>query len=342
MARLYYCDEPYYSTRARLIWCREMTTVLSHYLDSVRDSLRLDLSSEMEVLSELRAHIEDKFQELREAGLSEEEAANACIKFLGSARLVARQIYEAHSQGNWRQALLASMPHLLFALLFALNWWQGVGSLLILLGLVLGMTIYGWWHGTPTWLFPWVGYSLLPVAAAGLLLVYLPKGWAWVAVVIYIPLALWLLYSITVRTIKRDWLFSTLMLLPVPVIIGWFLAVEQEGRFSELSFEQIRNFAPWIGLSFLALAAAVATFIRLRQRRLKIGVLLVSGLLLLIMMTFYAEGRLGLPALLVLMLVMLGLFLTPALLERRMKRSRRPDLTSETSVAEGRSTGGGF
>jgi hypothetical protein len=114
------------------------------------------------------------------------------------------------------------------------------------------------------------------------------------------------------------------MLLPVPVIIGWFLAVEQEGKLSELSLEQIRSFAPWIGLSFLFLAASVATFIRLRQRRLKIGILLVSGLLLLIMMTFYAEGRLGLSALLILMLVMLGLFLTPALLERRIKRSRPP------------------
>lgn len=297
-----------------------MTTSLAHYLNDVRDNLRLDLSTEREVINELETHIEDRLQEMRQAGLSEEEAANTCVKLLGSAKLVARQIYEAHSQGSWRQALLASMPHLLFGLLFALNWWQGIGWLSITLVLVLSIAIYGWWHGKPTWLFPWLGYSLLPVVVAGLPLLYLPKGWSWLAIVLYIPLALWLVYSIIVQTIKRDWLYSSLMLFPIPIIIGWFLAVELEGRFPEFSMQHLHDFAPWIGLSFLALAAAVATFIRLRQRWLKIAILVVSGLLTLTMVAYYADGRLSLTAFLVLMLVMLGLFLSPALIERKIRK----------------------
>ena len=297
-----------------------MITALSYYLDSVRGSLRLDPSSEGEIISELETHIEDELQELREAGLSEDEAAEICVKLLGSAKLVARQIYEAHSQGTWRQALLASMPHLLFGLLFALNWWQGIGWLLIMLILVLSMAVYGWWHGRPTWLFPWLGYSLLPVVVAGLFLLYLPKGWSWLAILVYIPLALWLVYSITVQTIKRDWLYSSLMLLPVPTIIGWFLAVEPIGKFPEYWLERIHHFAPWIGLSFLALAVAVATFIRLRQRWLKASVLVMSGLLTLTMVAYYADGRLSLPAFLVLILVMLNLYLSPALMERKLRR----------------------
>ena len=102
-----------------------MVTVLDRYLDSIRYNLRLDPSSEREVTSELETCIDDRLQELRQSGLSEEEAANACVKLLGSAKLVARQIYEAHRQGTWKQALLASTPHLLFGLLFALNWWHG-------------------------------------------------------------------------------------------------------------------------------------------------------------------------------------------------------------------------
>ncbi len=297
-----------------------MTTTLSHYLNDVRDNLRLDLSTEREVINELETHIEDRLQEIRQTGLSEEEAANNCVKLLGSAKLVARQIYEAHSQGSWRQALLASMPHLLFALLFALNWWQGIGWLSITLVLVLSIAIYGWWHGKPTWLFPWLGYSLLPVVVAGLPLLYLPKGWSWLAIVLYIPLALWLVYSIIVQTIKRDWLYSSLMLFPIPIIIGWFLAVELEGKFPEFSMQHLHDFAPWIGLSFLALAAAVATFIRLRQRWLKIAILVVSGLLTLTMVAYYADGRLSPTAFLVLMLVMLGLFLSPALIERKIRK----------------------
>ena len=300
-----------------------MVTELNHYLDSVRDNLRLDLSSEREVTSELETHIDDRLHELRQAGLSEEEAANTCVELLGSAKLVARQIYEAHSQGTWRQALLASMPHLLFGLLFALNWWQGISWLLVMLVLVLSMAVYGWWHGKPAWLFPWLGYSLLPVVVAGLLLLYLPKGWSWVAILLYIPLALWLLYRLTVQTIKRDWLYSSLMLFPVPIILGWFLAVQLEGRFPEFSVERLHDLAPWIGLSFLALAITAATFIRLRQRRLKVAVLFISGLITLIMAACYAEGRLGLSTFLVLILILLSLFLTPALLERKIRYGRQ-------------------
>jgi len=299
-----------------------MVTILSRYLDSIRGNLRLDPSSEREVTSELETHIEDRLQELRQAGLSEEEAASTCVKLLGSAKLVARQIYEAHSQGTWRQTLLASTPHLLFGLLFALNWWQGVGWLLVMLVLVLSMAIYGWWHGKPMWLFPWLGYSLLPVVIAGLLLLYLPKGWSWLAILLYIPLALWLLYSIIVQTMKRDWLYSSLMLFPVPIIIGWFIAVGQEGRFPEFSLERLHHFAPQVGLSFLALAATVAIFIRLRQRWLKVAVLLVLGLLTLTIVVYHAGGGLSLPAFLVLIVIMFGLFLTPALLERRLRHSK--------------------
>jgi len=297
--------------------------VLSQYLDIVRDNLRLGPPSEREVMGELEAHVEDRFQELKETGLSEEEAANTCIRLLGSAKLVARQIYEAHSQGTWRQALWASMPHLLFGLLFALNWWQGIGWLLGVLILILVMAVYGWWRGKPAWIFPWLGYCLLPVLAAGLLLLYLPRGWSWLAVLVYIPLALWLLYSITTRTIKRDWLYSSLMLLPLPTIIGWFLVVEPVSSSPEYWVDRLYDLAPWIGLSFLALGVTVATFIRLRQRWLRVSVLFLSGVVTLAMVAYYAEGRLSLPAFLLLIVIMLNLLLSPALMERRLRRSRQ-------------------
>jgi hypothetical protein len=298
-----------------------VATALSYYLDIVRDNLRLDPSSEREAIHELETHIEDRLQELKDAGLSEEEATSTCERLLGSAKLVARQIYESHSQGTWRQALLASMPHLIFGLLFALNWWRGIGWLLGMLILVLGMAVYGWWRGKPAWLFPWLGYSLLPVVAAGLLLLYLPKGWSWLAILLYVPLVLWLLYSITVQTIRRDWLYSSLMLLPLPTIIGWFLAVEPVDEVPEQWLVRIQYFAPWIGLSFLALSVTVVTFIRLRQRWLKVSVLVMSGLITLTMVAYYTGGRLSLSAFLLLLVVMLNLMLSPALVERRLRHS---------------------
>ena len=304
-----------------------MVTVLSRYLDSVRENLRLDCSLESEVIHELETHIEDELQELREAGLSEEEAANTCLKLLGSAKVVARQICEAHSQGSWSQALLAAMPHILFGLLFALNWWRGIGWLLGMLVLVLSMAVYGWWRGKPAWLFPWLGYSLLPVVAAGLLLLYLPQGWSWVAILIYIPLALWLLYSITVKTIKRDWLYTSLMLLPLPAIAGWFLAVEPINKLPQHWLQRMQEFAPWIGLTFLALGLTVATFIRVRKRWLRVSVLVVSGLITLTMVAYYTNGKLSLPAFLILIVVMLLLLLSPAFLERTLKHTGQQSAT---------------
>jgi len=298
---------------------------VSHYLESIGESLKLDPLAKREAIKELETHIEDRLDELQKNGLSEEEAADTCVKLLGSAKQIARQMYEAYSQGTWRQTLLASMPHLLFGLIFALNWWQGIGWLPVMLILILAMVIYGWGHGKPTWLFPWLGYFLLPVVVAGLSLLYLPQGWSWLAILLYVPFALWLLYSITVQTIKRDWLYSSLMFFQVPIIVGWFIAVGQEGRFPEFSLERLRDFAPWIGSSFLVLAATVAAFVRLRQRWLKMAVLFVSGMLTLTVVVYYASSGLSLPTFFVLILVMFGLFLTPALLERKMRhRGRQP------------------
>jgi len=298
-----------------------MLTVLSNYLESIRDNLRLDQSSEKEVIQELETHIEDEVEELRESGLSEKEAADTCLTLLGSAKMVARQIYEAHSQGSWTQALLAATPHILFGLLFALNWWQGVGWLLGMLVLILIMAVYGWWRGKPAWLFPWLGYSLLPVVVAALLLLYLPKSWSWVAILVYLPLALWLLYSITVQTIKRDWLYISLMLLPLPTIAGWFVAIEPVNQFPEDWLQRMQDFAPWIGLTFLALGVTVATFIRVRKRWLRVSVLVFSGMITLTIVAYYTDGRLSIPAFLILMVVMLLVLLSPALVERTLRHS---------------------
>jgi hypothetical protein len=303
-----------------------MIAALDQYLDDIRDNLRLDTADESEVIDELKTHIEDEYMEMREAGLSEEEAANSCIKFFGSAALVARQIYEAHSQGTWWEALLASLPHLLFALIFTLNWWRGIGWMVISLASVLAMAMYGWIRGKPLWLFPWRGYYFLPVLIAGILLLYLPAGWSWVAIVIYLPLVAVLVWSVTVRTVKRDWLYSALMTLPVPIVIGWFLAAGKEGEFMKISLDYIAYFAPGIGLSFLALSGTTIAFIRLRQRWLRGLLLLLSGFLSLVMVTYYSEGRISLPLFLGLTIIMLIMLLSPAVVDRKLRRNKQPSV----------------
>ena len=299
-----------------------MTQELTQYLESIRSKARLDYSDEPGIMSELEAHIEDKLQELTDAGFTVEDAVSTCLGEMGSIKSIARQIYESYSQGSWKQVLLASMPHFLFGLLFVLNWWHYPGWLSIVLILILATTFYGWCHGKPAWVFSWLGYSLLPVAVVGLLLLYLPKGWSFLALPVYFPLALWWLFRIIVQTTRKDWLFSSLMLLPVPIIIGWFLAISPSGKFNEDSLERVYYYAPWIGLSFMVLALTIAAFIRLRQRWLRVSLLAVSGLLTLGVAVYSATGRLNNLAFLGPFLVMWGVLMVPPLLERRLKNGR--------------------
>jgi len=300
-----------------------MTSAVAHYLENLRSNLRLDRSAESEFIEEIEAHIEDRCEELKESGLSDEEAETLCIGLLGSARAIACQIYEAHSQGTWKQALLAATPHLLFGVLFVLNWWNHVAWLSFVLGVTILAIGYGWWHGKPTWIFPWLGYSLLPVVITGILLLYLPDTLSFLTILIYIPLALWWFYTAIIQTIRKDWLLSSLMMLPIPIIVGWVLAVKPWDESGAQIVQRVQCFAPWIGLSFLAMGMTIATFIRLRQRGMRIAILAIAGFSTLAMIGFYASDKLSLPAFLVLILAMWGLFIVPALLERWLKNGKR-------------------
>lgn len=299
-----------------------MLPVLGRYLASVRSNLHLNATAEHEALEELETHIDDRVRELKESGLSEEEAAHTTLRLLGSAKMVARQIYEAHSECTWRQALLAAMPHMLFGLIFALNWWQAGVPLIAMLALIALVTIYGWWRGRSVWFFSWLGYSLIPVVTVGLLLLYLPQGFSWVAIVVYVPIALWFLYFITVDTIKRDWLYTSLMLFPIPIIIGWLIVVGFGNPFPSLSADGLRDFGFGIGMSFIALAVTVILFIRMRNRVVRVAVLAISGCLILILVFMEAQGRLPWYMFGGLLAFLIGTFLTPALLERRLRRRR--------------------
>ena len=298
-----------------------MKMKLTQYLQSIKDHLILDPTSEKEVIRELEAHVEDSCQELQNAGLPEDEALEKCLMQLGSANIVARQIYEARNQGTWRQALLAALPHLIFAIIFALKWWIDINILPIMFIVILGIALYGWQHGKPYWLFPWLGYSLFPIVAAGVSLLYLPAAWAWLTLALYIPLVLALLSLITIKFMRRDWSYSLLMLIPACAFIGWLLAAGQKPSFPGLKINFMYDFAPWTSLTFLVLAVSVALFIRLRQRWLRITTLATSGVVISLV-TILASNQLGLASFIGLTMLTLSFLLVPALVERKVRRNQ--------------------
>jgi hypothetical protein len=300
-----------------------MTPDLTQYLESIRYNAHLQGNDETGVMSELTAHIEDKLQELKDSGMSDEEAVTTCLGEMGDTKSIARKIYEAYSQGTWKHVFLATLPHIVLGFLFLLNWWQSPGWLAMSLILIITTTIYGWKHGQPTWVFSWLGYSMLPVIVGGILLLYIPRGWSFLVLTIYLPLAVWSFFRIFVTTTKKDWLFSSLMLLPVAIFIGWFLALSPSGKLTEESMNKIYYYAPWIGLSFMALAATIAIFIRLRQRWLRITLLGVSGVITIGLIVYYSAGQFNNMTLLGPLMAIWAVLILPPLLERRLKNNKR-------------------
>jgi hypothetical protein len=265
---------------------------ISHYLNRFKTSLKIDHTVRDGVAEELYTHLEEKTQELEEKGLSTEEASEIAVKSLGSPELIAEQIYEAHAQGSWKEAIFSALPHLLVALLFTSYYWQNIIYASIILALTVGIAIYGWGRGKPVWLFPWLGYYLLPVVISGILLLSLPEGWGWIAALIYIPLALFVFIHIVRQTARRDWLYASLMLAPMLVTFAWFSSL---GKGDELLASdwaaRLQTNALWIVVSFVALAAATIAFIRVRPRRYKIISLLIPPLVVLFAVVTSSAGN---------------------------------------------------
>jgi len=295
-------------------------------LKSIGTRLKLEPSSKREVLSELHAHFEDQVEDLEESGLSREEACRVAAESFGSLRSVVDELNEVHSSSNWGQTAIAALPHLLFCLLFALHQWSNFVWVAATLVCTIGVTIYGWQHNKPTWFFTWLGYTLMPLFVVGFFLLERAVGsgsifspwWVWLLMVVYFPIILWLFIRILVQILRRDWLLGSLMALPVPALAGWFMMADWREALLGSDRQSIYALEPWIAMSFLSLAGIVVLFTRLRQRPLKAGALLVSGLATLIFVACSRGGNIDLLDLMILASMVVFLILGPALLEHKV------------------------
>src|SRR5512136_2149303 len=207
------------------------------FLNGVRLQLKVDSSSEKEILSELYAHIEDRVEELQESGLSEEEATMVASQEFGPSQKVAEELHDVHSISDWPQAVMAALPHVLFGLLFAFRQWTNAFWLSIIVLSVFGVVAYGWKHNKPTWFFTWLGYALTPLLVVGLLLLDKALGagvlssswWLWASVVVYFSIVTAICSIILLHTWRRDWLLGSLSVLPFMAVIGWVLTDRWNG-----------------------------------------------------------------------------------------------------------------
>ena len=307
-----------------------MLTEAKKCLDKARAHLKLDPSSEKEILCELYTHFEDRAEELEASGLSEEEAVRVAAREFGSLKTVAGELTEVHSKDNWPQALMAALPHIFFSLLFALHQWSNIGWLAVIVLSVIGVVVYGWRHNRPTWFFTWLGYALIPLLVVGLIILdqalnsgaFPASWWLWLAVLAYFAGVGVLCAIILVQILKRDWLLGSLTILPFLAVIGWFVTAQWREELLQDGGGALYGLEPWMAMSFLTLAGIVILFTQLKKRWVKLGLLLIAGLIILTMMVLASRGSIGLFNIAALAVVGLITLLGPAILERRIAHRR--------------------
>ena len=302
-----------------------MLTELDEYLEQVRRHLHLEPEAEKHIILELRSYFDEKLNELEEAGVTGHQALQQAIESFGRPRSVARLLYEAHHRVTWPEIGLAALPHLMVAFLFAVGGWDRWLLAPSLLIPIVAVTLYGWWQGKPGWLYPWVGYSLVPLIITGYLFlpvlgqlagVFLSSGpapgiltlsiWG-----IYLPIALWLIASTTVKVARRNWMLASLMLLPLPVVVAWLILLERVGGL--LSTEgALHDPDGTMTLVYIGLALTTAVFIRLRDGALKVGALMVVTFSMFIGIFRSEDVGIGFFSMLLTAVLIFAFFLAPA------------------------------
>jgi len=310
-----------------------MLPEIRKYLDEVRLHLHLDAATERQVIGELYTYFQEKVAELRQKGLSEEAAVKVAITSFGRARVVARLMYEAYSKGSWPEALIASIPHLMLAGLFAAHAWNHIILAPMAFTAIVVVTIFGWWHGKPNWLYPWIGYSLVPLIIGGYESIpvlkqavsFLLQGegtlsniWTMLLILVAGAFFTWLMVRTTIRVVKRDWILASLMLVPVPILGSWLFNIEQVGGLFQGTGAALHQWDMSMAVACAMLGVTSATFIRLRQRTLKIGALITVGSIVLTAVVHNLWGVAGFFSSTAIFLLMLVFLFIPALVEAKI------------------------
>lgn len=319
-----------------------MLPEIRNYLDDVRSHLHLDPAIEKQVVIELYTYFQEKISDLRKTGLSEKAAARTAVKSFGRTKVVARLMYESYSKGDWGEALLSALPHLMVAGLFITHLWYHPILAPISFVILVGVTLYGWWHGKPNWLYSWIGYALLPLMIGGyasfavfeqtVFFMFggngtLPSIWILLCVFAFIAFSLWVIIRTTIRVVKRDWILASLMLAPLPVIGSWLFHIEQMGGLFQGNSAAFYQWDASMGMVLVVLAVASATFVRLRKRLFK-GIALMT--LVFISMTIIGhilwenQGFFGFLAISILSLLFL---ISPLLLKAKIDQGQSREET---------------
>jgi hypothetical protein len=313
---------------------------IHRYLSELDFHLPLDALTKLQVLREIQAHLQEKIGELQHGGVTLADAVKLAVKAMGEPRALARLVYEAQSRGTWTDVFLAVVPHLLASGLFLFHFWDHPLLAPLAFAVIIAITLLGWKHGRPRWLYSWIGYALFPLLVGGFAL----KTAAWSSLAglfqgnlsatrflevgslgaFYLGSS-WLVVSTTVRVSRRDWVLASMMLLPLPLLGLWVFKLEGAGGLLVAAAATLHRWDGPMAAGLLSIGLASAVSVRLRRRAFKAGALLLSVILAGGFLTLALHHGTRLGSLLAVFLISLLILLSPALLQRSQVYEAPPE-----------------
>ncbi len=310
-----------------------MDRELDSYLHGLTRRFKLDPGTSSEISLELQSHLEDKILELREEGLTYEEAVSQALRDMGHPDHIAKRMYSVHSPGSWRDILLATLPHLLLAFLFAFHLWTRYSLLVLLLIGITVVTLRSCTAGRPKWTYTWLGYSMAAPALSWMLaLVALAYGaWRFVTtgslpfsfpiyllIIAYVPFSLWIMAKVARRVVRQDWLLASLTALPFPFLTSWMLFLNGQGELWGPHTAKTLETDSDRALVFLALAITTGVFLKIGHRIMKIGLLTVSTAIMVIFTVVAIPLSFGVLSGILITVASVAFLLSPAIWHSRL------------------------
>jgi hypothetical protein len=261
------------------------------YLAELDDELHLERHERSEIIAEIRTHMEDRTAELENQGVPHQTATERAMQDLGTPHELGKAYYSSHSSGSWRDVILAMLPHMAVASIFALHLWTHLFWMVAALILVSIIAVGAWRMGRPQWAYPWFGYALAAPALSWMLTIAAIGYGVWTFVTggslplapglylgmaLGVPVTLFITIRIARKLVLHDWLVVSLAALPLPLIATWlFLLHWHNGLVDPDQLRAVQVDAS-TALVFVALGLTTAVYMLLGQRRWRIALTLVA------------------------------------------------------------------
>lgn len=320
---------------------RRNTRTGDSYLANLAKQLQVVPGDKDDILKEMKDHLEERTAEMEKAGLSSLEARRRASQQMGRPGTVAGDLYAVHSRGSWRDILLATLPHLLLAALFALHLWTEILILMVSMALFTFIAYRGWKNSGAKWTYSWLGYSLAAPTISWIM-AFMALGYAGytllttgslpfgipllLALIVYVPISLWILAGVIMRLVKRDWLLASFTALPFPFLTSWILFLNWQG-FLWSGSSKIQETDTDRVVVFLALAVTTAIFFKVGRRLVQIALLTLSTALMVVYTVVAIPLTFGILAVILVILSSVAFLFSPAILDALLalrKSPRRP------------------